>query len=91
MAKLKSRKTSVKTEAQPPKIKATIVSKSTGTAVQPSYNYSQGMIIFALVLAIIVAFGIYVWQQSALLNQQYQAIESSLLHPQRIKAYAANS
>ena len=51
MVKLKSAKTGVKTEAKLPKIKATIVSKSTGTAAQPSYNYSQGMIIFALVLA----------------------------------------
>ena len=81
MVKLKSRKSGVKTEEKLPKIKATIVSESTKTAAQPSYNYSQGMIIFALVLAIIVAFGIYVWQQSALLNQQYQAVESSLLPP----------
>ena len=81
MVKLKSRKSGVKTEEKIPKIKATIVSESTKTAIQPNYNYSQGMIIFALVLAIIVAFGIYVWQQSALLNQQYQAVESSLLPP----------
>ena len=36
----------------------------------------KGIIIFALLLASIVAIGIYLWQQSQALNQEYDRIEN---------------